>query len=56
MNLMSENGINLYNTVSVLGYCLLPMDILSLLSLVLNTTYVNIKMKDLYIFYINLSY
>jgi len=35
LNLMSENGIDIYRVVSVLGYCLLPMVILSFLSLVI---------------------
>eukprot|EP01132_Coremiostelium_polycephalum_P002332 gene2332-2880_t len=36
LNLMSENGIDMYRVVSVLGYCLLPMVILSFVSLAIN--------------------
>lgn len=32
VHLMSETGFNFFSTVSVLGYCLLPMDILALVS------------------------
>ncbi|KAJ3390072.1 Protein yipf5 [Lobulomyces angularis] len=32
LNLMSEHGIDIYKTASVLGYCLLPMIILSILT------------------------
>ena len=35
LNLMSENGIDTWRTASVLGYCLLPMILLSSLSLFL---------------------
>lgn len=34
LNLMSESGIDIYRTASVLGYCLLPMILLSFLSCV----------------------
>lgn len=40
LNLMSANGITITCTMSVLGYCLLPMALLSLLSAVLSLTYV----------------
>ncbi|KJE94158.1 smap-5-prov protein [Capsaspora owczarzaki ATCC 30864] len=36
LNLMSESGISLARTVSVLGYCLLPMVILSSISILLS--------------------
>jgi hypothetical protein len=36
LNLMSENGIDIYQTTSVLGYCLLPMVLLSSLAMLLN--------------------
>lgn len=36
LNLMSETGIDIYKTASVLGYCLLPMVLLAGLSLILN--------------------
>lgn len=36
LNLMSENGIDGYRTASVLGYCLLPMVLLSSISILLN--------------------
>lgn len=35
LNLMSENGADLYKTASVLGYCLLPMVLLSSVSILL---------------------
>eukprot|EP01094_Clydonella_sp_ATCC50884_P029222 TRINITY_DN9074_c0_g1_i4.p2 TRINITY_DN9074_c0_g1~~TRINITY_DN9074_c0_g1_i4.p2 ORF type:complete len:104 (+),score=33.22 TRINITY_DN9074_c0_g1_i4:85-396(+) len=35
LNLMSVHGIEMYNTVSVLGYCLLPMVLLAGMALVL---------------------
>jgi hypothetical protein len=34
LNLMSERGIDVYRVVSVLGYCLLPMVAIALLSIV----------------------
>ncbi|KAK4046020.1 hypothetical protein OIV83_006424 [Microbotryomycetes sp. JL201] len=34
LNLMSENGIDAYRTASVLGYCLLPLVLLSMISVV----------------------
>lgn len=36
LNLMSENGIDAYRTASVLGYCLLPLVLLALLSVVVS--------------------
>ena len=33
LNLMSPSGIDAYRTASVLGYCLLPLVIISLLSI-----------------------
>ncbi|KYR01707.1 Yip1 domain-containing protein [Tieghemostelium lacteum] len=36
LNLMSENGIDIYRVISVLGYCLLPMVFLSFLSIGVN--------------------
>jgi hypothetical protein len=38
LNLMSETGIDIYGTASVLGYSLLPMVVLSILSMLLNLT------------------
>ncbi|KAI9325981.1 hypothetical protein DFJ73DRAFT_791185 [Zopfochytrium polystomum] len=38
LNLMSESGIDGYRTASVLGYCLLPMVILSFLSMLARNT------------------
>lgn len=35
LNLMSETGIDMYRTASVLGYCLLPMVLLSSVSILL---------------------
>jgi len=35
MNLMSKEQILLYNTISVLGYCMLPIVILSFIALFL---------------------
>lgn len=35
LNMMSESGLDLYRTASVLGYCLLPMVLLSSLSILL---------------------
>eukprot|EP01103_Thecamoeba_quadrilineata_P005920 TRINITY_DN15664_c0_g1_i1.p1 TRINITY_DN15664_c0_g1~~TRINITY_DN15664_c0_g1_i1.p1 ORF type:complete len:252 (-),score=9.54 TRINITY_DN15664_c0_g1_i1:150-839(-) len=35
LNLMSENGIDIYRTISVLGYCLLPMIFLAGISIIL---------------------
>ncbi|CEG75628.1 Putative Yip1 domain family, member 5 [Rhizopus microsporus] len=43
LNLMSENGIDGSRTASVLGYCLLPMVMLSGLSAVLGETKVNLE-------------
>eukprot|EP01113_Clastostelium_recurvatum_P019117 TRINITY_DN2254_c0_g1_i1.p1 TRINITY_DN2254_c0_g1~~TRINITY_DN2254_c0_g1_i1.p1 ORF type:complete len:259 (-),score=56.92 TRINITY_DN2254_c0_g1_i1:49-768(-) len=34
LNLMSENGIDIYRVISVLGYCLLPMVLLAFFSLI----------------------
>jgi len=39
MNLMSDAGITILTTVSVLGYCLLPMVLLAFLSLAIPLTY-----------------
>lgn len=36
LNLMSESGIDAYRTASVLGYCILPLVLLSMLSVVLS--------------------
>ncbi|EFA76228.1 Yip1 domain-containing protein [Heterostelium album PN500] len=36
LNLMSENGIDMYRVISVLGYCLLPIVFLSFVSLLIN--------------------
>jgi len=36
LNLMSENGIDIHKTASVLGYCLLPMVLLAGLAVVIN--------------------
>ncbi|KAL3900460.1 MAG: hypothetical protein SGCHY_001326 [Lobulomycetales sp.] len=36
LNLMSDNGIDVWKTASVLGYCLLPMIIVSFLSSIVN--------------------
>ncbi|EGG15312.1 Yip1 domain-containing protein [Cavenderia fasciculata] len=38
LNLMSENGIDMYRVVSVLGYCLLPVVILSFVRLIIDLT------------------
>ena len=38
MNLMSNKGVDVYKTASVLGYCLLPMVLLSICSTLLNLT------------------
>jgi hypothetical protein len=54
MNLMSkevnnlstkDEGIMLYNTISVLGYCMLPVVILSFVAVVLKMTYVFINLE-----------
>lgn len=39
LNLMSETGINISTTTSVLGYCLLPMVLLSSLTLLPTPSY-----------------
>lgn len=36
LNLMSESGIDAYRTASVLGYCLLPLVLLSMLSVIVS--------------------
>jgi len=36
LNLMSESGIDAYRTASVLGYCILPLVLLSMFSVVLS--------------------
>lgn len=36
LNLMSEGGIDAYRTASVLGYCLLPLVLLSILSIAIS--------------------
>lgn len=36
LNLMSESGIDAYRTASVLGYCILPLVLLSMFNVVLN--------------------
>lgn len=36
LNLMSESGIDAYRTASVLGYCLLPLVLLSTLSVIVS--------------------
>ena len=38
LNMMSETGIDVARAASVLGYCLLPMVILSIISTLLNLT------------------
>lgn len=40
VTLMSETGFNFFSTVSVLGYCLLPMDILAAINIVAPPLYV----------------
>jgi hypothetical protein len=40
LNLMSEQGIDFYKTVSILGYCMLPMVLLAGVSVVLMLRYV----------------
>lgn len=37
---MSESGIDAYRTTSVLGYCLLPLVLLSVFSVVVSLEYV----------------
>jgi hypothetical protein len=39
VHLMSETGFHFFSTVSVLGYCLLPMDVLAAISLVVPSLY-----------------
>lgn len=36
LNLMSESGIDAYRTASVLGYCILPLVLLSMVAMVLS--------------------
>jgi hypothetical protein len=38
MTLMSEHGIDIYQTSSILGYCLLPMVLLSFFSAIFSAT------------------
>ncbi|GAA6061887.1 hypothetical protein JCM10212_000528 [Sporobolomyces blumeae] len=40
LNLMSPTGIDAYRTASVLGYCILPLVLLSMVNVVLNLEYV----------------
>lgn len=40
LNLMSEQGIDAYRVVSVLGYCLLPMVGVGLISVIVTLEYV----------------
>jgi len=47
MNLMSDAGISILTTVSVLGYCLLPMVILAFLSLALPLMYAFLSLLSL---------
>ena len=39
LNLMAENGVGFYLTASVLGYCLLPMVLLSAVAVLLKLRY-----------------
>jgi len=39
LNLMSEEGIDMYRTMSILGYCLLPIVFLAALNVVVNLRY-----------------
>lgn len=41
LNLMAENGVSFYLTASVLGYCLLPMVLLSAIAVLLKLRYIN---------------
>jgi len=43
LNLMSEQGIDAYRVLSVLGYCLLPMVGVGALSVVITLEYVNVN-------------
>ena len=43
LNLMSETGIDGYRTASVLGYCLLPMVLLSSISVLLSLGYTRLS-------------
>lgn len=40
LNLMSEEGIDMYRTMSILGYCLLPIVILAAINVIINLKYV----------------
>jgi hypothetical protein len=40
---MSDTGIDMYRTISVLGYCLLPMVFLALVAVFLSVQYVAIS-------------
>jgi hypothetical protein len=56
LNLMSEGGIDGYRTASVLGYSLLPMVMLSILSALLQLQYVLINDERCIIFIIEGDY
>lgn len=43
LNLMSEQGIDAYRVLSVLGYCLLPMVGVGALSVIVTLEYVNVN-------------
>lgn len=50
LNLMTENGVNFYLTASVLGYCLLPMVLLSAVAVLLKLRLVYYYLKCTLIF------
>lgn len=50
LNLMSESGIDAYRTASVLGYCLLPLVLLSVVSIALSLEFVPFSCRAPYHF------